>query len=40
MKIEVAAIAAAKGFDVVLTRYLSNLTGEDVTADVLARLKR
>ncbi len=40
VKIEVAAIAAARGFDVVLTRYLSNVTGEDFTADVLARMKR
>ncbi|KRT76273.1 MAG: outer membrane chaperone Skp [Armatimonadetes bacterium CSP1-3] len=40
VKIEVAAIAAARGFDVVLTRYLTNLTGEDMTTDVLARLKR
>ena len=40
VKIEVAALAAARGFDVVLTRYLSNLTGEDLTAAVLGRLKR
>jgi len=40
VKIEVAAIAAARGYDVVLTRYLSNLTGEDFTAEVLARMKR
>ncbi len=40
VKIEVAALAAARGFDVVLTRYLSNLAGEDITTDVLARLKR
>ena len=40
VKIEVAAIAAAKGFDVVLTRYLSNPGGEDFTADVLARMQR
>lgn len=40
VKIEVAAIAAAKGFDVVLTRFLSNPGGEDFTADVLARMPR
>jgi hypothetical protein len=40
VKIEVAAIAAARGFDVVLTRYLTNLAGEEITTDVVARLKR
>ncbi len=40
VKIEVAAIAAARRLDVVLTRLVANLSGEDITAEVLARLKR
>ncbi len=40
VKIEVAAIAAAQGFDVVLTRFLTNVSGKDITIEVLARLKR
>ncbi|MGH2452609.1 MAG: hypothetical protein ACRDF5_02450 [bacterium] len=40
VKIEVASIAAARGLDVVLTRLMANLTGEDLTKEVLARLKR
>ncbi len=40
VKIEVASIAASRGYDVVLTRYLTNINGEDITADVLARMKR
>lgn len=40
VKIEVAAIAAARGLDVVLTRLVANLTGEDLTPEVLARVKR
>ncbi len=40
VKIEVASIAAARGYDVVLTRFLANIGGEDITADVLARMKR
>lgn len=40
VKIEVAAIAAARGLDVVLTRLLANLSGQDLTQEVLARLKR
>jgi hypothetical protein len=40
VKIEVAAIAASRGLDVVLTRYVVNLAGEDLTREVIARMKR
>ena len=40
VKIEVAAVAAARGLDVVLTRYLANPGGEDLTQEVIARMKR
>jgi hypothetical protein len=40
VKIEVAAIAQARKVDVVLTRYVSNVAGIDITADVVAKLKR
>lgn len=40
VKIEVAAIAAAQRLDVVLTRLVANVSGEDITKEVLARLKR
>lgn len=40
VKIEVAAIAASRGLDVVLTRYVANLAGEDLTREVIARMKR
>ncbi len=40
VKIEVAAIAQERKLDVVLTRYITNVTGLDITADVVAKLKR
>lgn len=40
VKIEVAAIAQQRRLDVVLTRYITNVTGLDITADVVAKLKR
>jgi len=40
VKIEVATIAQHRKLDVVLTRYVANLTGLDITADVVAKLKR
>lgn len=40
VKIEVAAIAQTRRLDVVLTRYVSNATGVDITADVVAKLKQ
>lgn len=40
VKIEVATIAAARKLDVVLTRYQVNLAGEDITQEVIARMKR
>jgi hypothetical protein len=40
VKIEVAGIAAARGLDVVLTRLIARVSGEDITQEVLARLKR
>lgn len=39
VKIEVAALAAEQGLDVVLTRYISNVTSLDLTDAVIARLK-
>lgn len=40
VKIEVAAIAQERKLDVVLTRYVANLTGIDITPDVVRKLKR
>lgn len=40
VKIEVAAIAASRGLDVVLTRTLVNVAGEDLTQQIIARIKR
>lgn len=40
VKIEVAAIAQTRRLDVVLTRYITNVTGVDITADVVARFQR
>ncbi len=39
VKIEVATIAQIRRLDVVLTRYVSNVTGVDITPDVVAKLK-
>jgi hypothetical protein len=40
VKIEVATIAQTRRLDVVLTRYVSNVAGIDITADVVAKLKQ
>jgi Skp family chaperone for outer membrane proteins len=40
VKIDVATIAQTHKLDVVLTRYVSNVAGIDITADVVARLKQ
>ncbi len=40
VKVTVAAIAQAQKLDVVLTRYITNLSGENITAPVVQRLKR
>jgi hypothetical protein len=40
VKIEVATIAQARRLDVVLTRYISNVAGIDITADVVAKFQR
>ncbi len=40
VKIEIAALAQEHRLDVVLTRYVANLTGIDITADVVHKLKR
>jgi len=40
VKIEVATIAQARRLDVVLTRYVSNVAGIDITADVVAKLRQ
>ena len=39
VKVEVAAIAQERKLDVVLTRYLANVSGIDITADVVKKLK-
>lgn len=40
VKIDVATIAQTHKLDVVLTRYVSNVAGIDITADVVAKLKQ
>ena len=40
VKIEVAAIAQDRRLDVVLTRFVSNVAGIDITTDVVEKLKR
>jgi DNA repair exonuclease SbcCD ATPase subunit len=39
VKVEVAVVAQSRRLDVVLTRYIANLSADDLTADVAARLK-
>src|SRR5881409_121416 len=40
VKIEVAAIAQDRRLDVVLTRFVTNVAGIDITSDVVQKLKR
>lgn len=40
VKIEVAAIAQDRKLDVVLTRFVANVAGIDITSDVVQKLKR
>jgi hypothetical protein len=40
VKVTVAAITQTRNLDVVLTRYLANLSGDDITAAVVQRMKR
>jgi hypothetical protein len=40
VKIDVATIAQTRRLDVVLTRYVTNVAGVDITADVVAKLKQ
>lgn len=40
VKVEVAAIAQEQKLDLVLTRYIANVGGIDITADVVKKLKR
>jgi Skp family chaperone for outer membrane proteins len=40
VRIEVAALAALQGIDTVLTRLVVNISGQDITTDVIQRLKQ
>ena len=40
VKIEIAAIAQDRKLDVVLTRFVTNVAGIDITSDVVQKLKR
>lgn len=40
VKIEVATIAQERRLDAVLTRFIANVSGTDITADVVQKLKR